>query len=87
VPGLRGRRAGPSRRRRRCRRRAPSPRTPAAARSCIIDRQPRKFDAESCNVLANLSEMVVREIERDNAAEARVETEQLKVLRSLNAVK
>ncbi len=38
-------------------------------------------------MLANLSEMVVREIERDNAAEARVETEQLKVLRSLNAVK
>lgn len=31
---------------------------PLAARSCIIDRQARKFDAESCMMLANLGEMV-----------------------------
>lgn len=32
---------------------------------CIIDKVPRTFDAESCNMLANMAEMVVREIERD----------------------
>jgi hypothetical protein len=37
--------------------------------SCIIDNKPRTFDAESCNMLANMAEMVVREIEKDKALE------------------
>eukprot|EP00879_Flechtneria_rotunda_P009419 GHRR01009861.1.p1 GENE.GHRR01009861.1~~GHRR01009861.1.p1 ORF type:complete len:626 (+),score=158.82 GHRR01009861.1:171-2048(+) len=36
---------------------------------CIIDKNPRSFDAESCNMLANMAEMVIREIERDKALE------------------
>lgn len=36
---------------------------------CIIDRAPRTFDAEACNVLANMAEMVVREIEKDQVME------------------
>lgn len=32
---------------------------------CVIDPVPRKFDAESCNLLNNFAEMVVREIEKD----------------------
>eukprot|EP00882_Tetradesmus_deserticola_P000798 GHRQ01000869.1.p1 GENE.GHRQ01000869.1~~GHRQ01000869.1.p1 ORF type:complete len:829 (+),score=338.09 GHRQ01000869.1:201-2489(+) len=36
---------------------------------CIIDVKPRTFDAESCNMLANMAEMVVREIEKDKALE------------------
>ena len=32
---------------------------------CIIDSAPRTFDAKSCSVLANMAEMVVREIERE----------------------
>lgn len=32
---------------------------------CVIDNKPRTFDAESCNLLANFAEMVVREIEKD----------------------
>jgi hypothetical protein len=31
----------------------------------VIDLQPRQFDAESCNVLANFAEVVVREIEKE----------------------
>jgi hypothetical protein len=38
-------------------------------------------------MLANLAEMVVREIERDYAADMRAENEQLKMLRSLNTIK
>jgi hypothetical protein len=64
----------------------PPPSLPRCCR-CIIDRQPRKFDAESCNVLANLAEMVTREIERDSVAERSRESEQMKLLRNLNAVK
>lgn len=37
----------------------------ATACSCVIDRVPRNFDAESCMMLTNLAEMVVREIEKD----------------------
>ncbi|PNW70925.1 hypothetical protein CHLRE_17g739250v5 [Chlamydomonas reinhardtii] len=37
---------------------------------CIIDNKPRQFDAESCNMLANMAEMVVREIEKDKLIEA-----------------
>lgn len=40
--------------------------------SCIIDTRPRKFDAESCSVLANMAEMVVREIEKEKALAAQV---------------
>jgi PAS domain-containing protein len=32
---------------------------------CVIDREPRRFDAESCNLLCNFAEMVVREIEKE----------------------
>ena len=32
---------------------------------CVIDREPRPFDAESCNLLCNFAEMVVREIEKE----------------------
>lgn len=45
---------------------------PLNSHSCIIDRQPRLFDAESCALLANIAEMVVREIEKDKAAELQV---------------
>lgn len=45
---------------------------------CIIDNKPRTFDAESCNMLANMAEMVVREIEKDAAlAKQRERSEQL----------
>ncbi|GIL48868.1 hypothetical protein Vafri_5296 [Volvox africanus] len=45
---------------------------------CIIDNKPRSFDAESCNMLANMAEMVVREIEKDMLLEAqKAKSEQL----------
>jgi hypothetical protein len=31
----------------------------------VIDRKPRTFDAEQCMMLANLAEMVVRELEKE----------------------
>ena len=34
---------------------------------CIIDRKQRTFDAESCRVLCNFAEVVVREIEKNEA--------------------
>ena len=34
---------------------------------CIIERQQRRFDAESCRLLCNFAEVVVREIEKDEA--------------------
>ncbi len=37
----------------------------AVCRRCIIDRVPRQLDAESCMMLTNLAEMVVREIEKN----------------------
>ena len=36
-------------------------------RRCCIDTKPRKFDAESANLLCNFAEMVVREIEKEKA--------------------
>lgn len=36
---------------------------------CIIDKEPRTFEAESCNMLANMAEMVIREIEKEKALE------------------
>ncbi|KAK9808830.1 hypothetical protein WJX72_004554 [[Myrmecia] bisecta] len=32
---------------------------------CLIDRKPRVFDAENCNLLCNFAEVVVREIEKE----------------------
>ena len=32
---------------------------------CVLDRVPRSFDAENCNVLCNFAEVVVREMEKD----------------------
>lgn len=32
---------------------------------CFVDTKPRRMDAESCMILNNLSEMVVRELEKD----------------------
>ena len=32
---------------------------------CVIDPEPRTFDVESCNLLCNFAEMVVREIEKE----------------------
>lgn len=32
---------------------------------CVIDPHPRTFDVESCNLLCNFAEMVVREIEKE----------------------
>ena len=32
---------------------------------CIIDRKPRTLDAESCNVLCNFAEVIIRELEKD----------------------
>ena len=32
---------------------------------CVLDRAPRNFDAENCNVLCNFAEVVVREMEKD----------------------
>ncbi|KAL0020911.1 hypothetical protein WJX77_010024 [Trebouxia sp. C0004] len=37
---------------------------------CIIDRQQRHFDAENCRLLCNFAEVVVREIEKDEARAA-----------------
>lgn len=32
---------------------------------CIIDNKPRQLDPESCNVLINFAEIVVRELEKE----------------------
>lgn len=32
---------------------------------CIIDRKPRELEADSCNVLINFAEIVVRELEKE----------------------
>ncbi len=34
---------------------------------CVIDRKPRELEAQSCNVLINFAEIVVRELEKDRA--------------------
>ena len=34
---------------------------------CIIDRKERQFDAESCRLLCNFAEVVVREIQKEDA--------------------
>lgn len=41
------------------------PMTVAQTCRCVIDRRPRQFDAESCNLLCNFAEVVVREIEKE----------------------
>ena len=50
---------------------------------CIIDRKPRELEAESCNVLINFAEIIVRELEKEqmrvrgweNRAKDRVEND------------
>jgi hypothetical protein len=37
---------------------------------CIIDSKPTKFSADSCTMLANFGEMVVRELEKEKILEA-----------------
>lgn len=54
---------------------------------CIIDRQSRTFDAESCNVLCNFAEIVVRQIEKTNnslMAQYAVSQQARNLLRALN---
>lgn len=46
------------------------PSLPLDPRRCIMGQQPRKFDAERGTILANLSEMLVRQIEERWAREA-----------------
>ncbi|MEW5298840.1 MAG: hypothetical protein WDW36_001918 [Sanguina aurantia] len=40
---------------------------------CIIDVVPHRFDAQSCNLLANMAEMVVREIEKEAMLQAQTQ--------------
>ena len=44
-------------------------RVPSMLHSCIIDDKPTKFSAESCTMLANFGEMVVRELEKEKTLE------------------
>jgi hypothetical protein len=59
-------------------------------RSCIIDRAPRKFDAESCTLLANMAEMALRELEKEHLLEtqrqqsALLSKENLQLLRAID---
>jgi PAS domain-containing protein len=39
---------------------------------CVIDRVPRKFDEADCRTLANFTELVVREIERDQMTKSQL---------------
>jgi len=58
---------------------------------CIIDRASRRFDAESCMLLANMGEMVVREIEKESLLEeqkkksAQLTVENTQLLRAIDA--
>lgn len=50
---------------------------------CVIDPKPRTFDAESCNLLCNFAEMVVREIEKEKlrvCCRSKIFTQHLRVL-------
>lgn len=56
---------------------------------CIIDDKPRQFDANSCNMLANMAEMVLREIEKDKMLEEQRlrqqrQSEQRQLLRAID---
>lgn len=56
---------------------------------CIIDDKPREFDANSCNLLANMAEMVLREIEKDAVLQAeqrrqQLQSEQRQLLRAID---
>lgn len=42
---------------------------------CIIDRKPRELEAESCNVLINFAEIVVRELEKERMRASRLPPE------------
>lgn len=54
---------------------------------CIIDRKPRTLDAESCNVLCNFAEIVVRQIEKTTTsltAQHAMTQQTQRLLRALN---
>lgn len=56
---------------------------------CIIDDKPREFDANSCNLLANMAEMVLREIEKDQVLQEQrlkqqLQSEQRQLLRAID---
>lgn len=56
---------------------------------CIIDDKPRQFDANSCNMLANMAEMVLREIEKEKMLEEQRlrqqrQSEQQQLLRAID---
>eukprot|EP00884_Botryococcus_braunii_P002377 jgi/Botrbrau1/1213/Bobra.0163s0021.1 len=54
---------------------------------CVIDLKPRQFDAESCNVLANFAEVVVREIEKEKmrlVESARIRSQTNGLLRAMD---
>lgn len=54
---------------------------------CVIDRKPRKLDAESCNVLCNFAEIVVRQIEKTTTsltAQHAMTQQTQRLLRALN---
>jgi len=60
-----------------------------AAARCIIDDKPREFDANSCNLLANMAEMVLREIEKDQVLQEQrlkqqLQSEQRQLLRAID---
>ena len=51
---------------------------------CFADAAPRKFDAERCNILNNMAELVVRELERAWALrQTRLEAAQMQQARAL----
>ena len=51
---------------------------------CFADAAPRKFDAERCNILNNMAELVVRELERAWALrQTRMEAAQMQQARAL----
>jgi hypothetical protein len=56
---------------------------------CIIDDKPRHFDANSCNLLANMAEMVLREIEKEamlqeQRLKQQLQSEQRQLLRAID---
>jgi hypothetical protein len=58
---------------------------------CVIDRKPRVFDAESCMMLTNMGQMVVRELEKDAALAAQTQmsaalsAERKQLMKAMNA--
>jgi PAS domain-containing protein len=55
---------------------------------CVIDRESRKFDAESANLLCNFAEMVVREIEKEKtrvSESAKLQSQTSSLMRAMDA--